>query len=367
MAKNKQPLQHLIQLDIQTKYEQLCSVKVLHDYFKEGTAQGIEIIPDSLTKLRLKQYNLKSAPEGSGLVIGYGASAHGPAIAGLEKPIKLTFWMKINDQHFLNYTDIPYEFGNFVYHFTNKDTDKMDDEHANLSSDQYVKEIDRLPLAGAVLDYRFEDPMEDVEVQVVNELGEVVFERQYKGEINVCTLNLSQEPAGKYTLLLDGIDEFSFYLAPEGAKGVFGVIDIYIDPTDNGAFSLFDDEGNPVKRKEFNIHFKARAVKWKYIFMETNPANPQHSNYEVYDNNKGNNFSSAEETVIENGASAFIVNTQEAIPFREAQEEKFKLRTLRGKSGIEWITDLPNASAKSMLKVEKNEKNHIFSELIVYL
>lgn len=370
MAKNKQPMQHLIQLDIQTKYEQLCSVKVLHDYFRNGAAQGVEIIPDSMTKLRLKQYNLKSAQEGAGLVIGYGANAQGSAIARLTDPIKLTFWMKIHDQHFLNYTNIPYEFGDYVYHFTNRDSDKIEDEFANMSTGQFVSQADKLPITGAMMDYRLEEPMEDLEVEVVNELGEVVFDRQYKGETSVCSISLTDEPAGKYTLLLDGIEEFSFYIAPEGAKGVFAVIDIYIDPSDSGPFSLFDSEGNPVIRKEYNIHFQARAVKWKYIFMETNPSNPQHSEYEVYDNTKGATeiyFSDVEETVLDNGTNAYVVNTETPVPFRELQEEKFKLKTLRGKSGIEWITDLPNASAKSMLKVEKNEKNDVYSELIVYL
>jgi len=367
---NKQPLQHLIQLDIQTKYEQLCSVKVLHDYFKEGGAQGVEIAPDSMTTLRLKQYNLKFAQEGAGLVVGYGANSQGAAIAQLTEPIKLTFWMKIKDQYFLNYTDIPYEFGDYVYHFTNRDADKIEDEFANLSSDEFVKEIDKLPLAGAMLDYRFDEPMEDVEVEVVNELGEVVYERSYSGMTSVCSVNLADEPAGKYTLLLDGLDEFSFYIAPEGAKGVFGVIDIYIDPTDNGPFTLFNEDGSPVVRKEYKIHFQARAVKWKYIFMETNPSNPQHSDYEVYDNTKGDTelyFTDVAETVLDNGTNAFVVKTENPIPFKEEQKERFKLRTLRGKSGVEWITDLPSASAKFMLKVEKDGEKDVYSELIVYL
>jgi len=365
----KTPIQHLIELKIQTKYEQLLKVNVLHDYFIEGVAKNVEIFPDSFTKMRLKQYQLKSVQEGSSLIIGYGITVIGSAIGQLTEPLKLSFWVKINDSNFLNYTNIPYTFGDYIYHFTNRANDKMDDENSNLSSDEFVRETDRLPLAAAVLDYRFDEPMEDVAVEVVNELGQTVFERQYKGETSVCTLNLSQEPAGKYTLLLDGMEEFSFYLSPEGIRNVFAVIDIYIDPKDTSPFSLFEEE-KLVKCKNFKIHFQARATKWKYIFMETNPNNPQHASYEIYDNAKATKeqkFSEVQNVVLENGSKAVIFDTLTPIPFREIQEQKFKLKTLRGKSGVEWVTDLPCASAKFMLKTENNSKKDFFSELLVYL
>jgi hypothetical protein len=366
----KKPTQQLIELTIQTKYEQLMKVNMLHDYFVDGIAKQVEITPDNFTKIRLKQYQLKCAQEGSGLIIGFGQSTNtSSAISVITEPLKLTFWLKINDPNFLNYTNIPYTFGDYIYHFTNRPNDKLDDENANLSSDEFVRVTDRLPLAGAVLDYRLEEPMENLHVEVANELGEIVFERRYNGVTSVCTLNLSQEPAGKYTLLLDGLEEFSFYISPDGVKNVFGVIDIYIDPKDKSPFSLFED-GKPVKRKEFKVHFQARAVKWKYIFMETNPNNPQHTEYEIYDNAKGDKvqkFSDAQNVTFENGSKAVIFNTLTAIPFREVQEQKFKLKTLRGKSGVEWLTDLPNASAKVMLKTENNSKKDFFSELMVYL
>jgi hypothetical protein len=367
----KNPIQHLIELNIQTKYELLLKVNILHDYFINGAAQNIEIFPDNFTKLKLKQYQLKSVQEGATLVVGYGqGTTVGPAIADLKEPLKLTFWIRMNDPNFLNYTNIPFAFGDYVYHFTNRADDKLDDENNNLSADEFVRENDKLPIAGAVLDYRLEEPMENLHVEVANELGEIVFERRYKGVTSVCSLNLSQEPAGKYTLLLDGLEEFSFYIAPEGTKNIFGVIDIYIDPKDNSPYSLFED-GLPIKKKEYKIHFQSRAVHWKYIVMETNSNNPQHSAHEIYDNTKGaaalQKFDDAETIKMDNGTAAVVFKTSTPVPFREIQDQKFKIKTLRGKSGVEWITDLPNASAKSLLKIENNSKKDFFSEIMVYL
>jgi hypothetical protein len=369
MAK-KNPIQHLIELNIQTKYSLLLKVNFLHDFFIEGALKNIEIVPDNMTKLMLKQYQLKAAQEGSALVIGYGKSVSDhSAIADLKNPLKLSFWVKVNDPNFLNYTAIPFEFGNHIYHFTNRPNDKLEDEYANLSSDQYVSETDRLPISGAVLDYRLDEAQENLKVEVANELGEIVFERQYKGMTSVCSLNLSQEAAGKYTLLLDGLEEFSFYIAPDGAKNIFGVVDIYIDPKDKSPFSLFENS-QPVQKKQYNVHFRARSVKWKYVISETNANNPQHSEHEIYDNSKTNKeqkFTDAQNIVLENGNKAVVFSTSTPVAFREIQEQKFKIRTLRGKSGVEWVTDLPNPSAKSLLKVENNSKKDFFSEIMVYL
>ena len=369
MAK-KNPIQHLIELNIQTKYSLLLKVNFLHDFFIEGALKNIEIVPDNMTKLMLKQYQLKAAQEGSALVIGYGKSVSDhSAIADLKNPLKLSFWVKVNDPNFLNYTAIPFEFGNHIYHFTNRPNDKLEDEYANLSSDQYVSETDRLPISGAVLDYRLDEAQENLKVEVANELGEIVFERQYKGMTSVCSLNLSQEAAGKYTLLLDGLEEFSFYIAPDGAKNIFGVVDIYIDPKDKSPFSLFENS-QPVQKKQYNVHFRARSVKWKYVIYETNANNPQHSEHEIYDNSKTNKeqkFTDAQNIVLENGNKAVVFSTSTPVAFREIQEQKFKIRTLRGKSGVEWVTDLPNPSAKSLLKVENNSKKDFFSEIMVYL
>ena len=117
----KNPIQHLIELNIQTKYEQLLKVKVLHDYFIDGAVKNLEIFPDNETKLRLKQYNLKSAQEVSVLVVVFGQTTTvGPAIADLKSPLKLSFWIKINDPLFLNYTKIQFELADYIYHFTNR-------------------------------------------------------------------------------------------------------------------------------------------------------------------------------------------------------------------------------------------------------
>ncbi len=111
-------------------------------------------------------------------------------------------------------------------------------------------------------------------------------------------------------------------------------------------------------------------MKWKYIFIDTAPE-PQHEDFEVYDGTSNPEvemtFEEAEEEELDSGKPCYVVWTEEEVLFKERQPEKFKLRTKRGKAQVEWITDLPCASAKNMLKSNLLDEDEVFSEIIVYL
>jgi hypothetical protein len=62
-----------------------------------------------------------------------------------------------------------------------------------------------------------------------------------------------------------------------------------------------------------------------------------------------------------------VIWSENPIPFIQQQKQKFKLKTKRGKSGVEWILDLPCASALGNLKVNLFDKSEVYSEIIVYL
>ena len=71
--------------------------------------------------------------------------------------------------------------------------------------------------------------------------------------------------------------------------------------------------------------------------------------------------------VMDDGSMMHSIWTSEAIPFSEFQAEQFKLKTKRGRSGVDWVTDLPTASAQNHLKVNFEDQDEIYSELLVYL
>ena len=123
-------------------------------------------------------------------------------------------------------------------------------------------------------------------------------------------------------------------------------------------------------QQEYNIHFKSREVRWQYIFVETGPER-LYVDHQVYDSKKGKGyepvvFEEVEEVEM-GGRTAHRIWTESKIPFMQKQNQRFKLKTKRGKSGVEWIVGLPCPSALSDLKVNLSDQSEVYSEIIVYL
>lgn len=366
----KKPTQHLIELNLQSKYQQLLKVEFIHEYFALGKLKNFEIVPDRLTQIRLKQYQLKAIVEGSTLLIGFGETGPtGSPLKSLKEPMKLSFLLSIQDTDFLNYTELPYEFGDFIYHLTNRTEDKLDEESMSLSADYYVRKLDRLPLSGPMFEYRFQEPQsDDIELTVRNQEGQIVFDKQLHSGQQSCFIQLTDEPAGKYCLELDGLEEMSFYMSPDSPKKVFACIDFYFDPKENGAYALLE-EGQPVVKKDFFVRFQSRSVFWKYIFHEMNPAITQHMDFDLYciNNAVAPVFEGPDIFLEDQGSKQLVFTSVEAIPFQENQSLRYKLKTLKGRNQVESILDLPIPSAKGILKKENNGNHDFISEILLYL
>jgi hypothetical protein len=182
-------------------------------------------------------------------------------------------------------------------------------------------------------------------------------------------INLLGEPEGKYTLLIDGLEEYSFYLY-SALKKVFGAIDIIVDKDELGDYSFFDAEGNVIVQ-DYNIHFKNRSVRWRYLLIEQNPEK-QHSDHQIYDGVRKTNhskieFGEAEEEMGVDGNMMVSIWSEEPIPFKQSQLQQFKLKTKRGRNGVESMMDLPLATYKNDLKTNFFDPDEVYSELIVYL
>ncbi|MCP4442092.1 MAG: hypothetical protein GY810_24545 [Aureispira sp.] len=359
-----------IQVQLMTKYKELLRLNLKHDYFSSGYFPNAKVVPTASTAIVMKQYQLQFRPSSTGFSIGYALTDAFVPLKEIDTPLQLSFRVVIDDPNFLNYTNLPYEFDDTtVFYFNNKEIDKESTETKNLSIDAIVSNEDKIEVAGPMMVYSFEEEQYDVELEVVNFNEDIVFEDTVDGR-DYSELRLVGEPSGKYTVMLDGLEEKSFYVTNSGLKQPFGMIDVFIDPDDTSEYSFFDSSGE-LQMQEYNIHFEARSLRWKYIFIET--SDPKlHTDYEVYDlylnkKMKEVKFSKAEKDELENGTEVIVVWTTEKIAFEDRQKQKFKLKTKKGKTKLEWVTDLPFPSAKGMLKTNSDGESEIFSELIVYL
>ena len=361
-----------MQLDLLAQFQELLDFEIKHDFFQGGifSSGKVRLVPTEITLKELSRHGLQYRSMQSGFLLGYASTDSYTPIQDITKPLHLSLLLEVTDTRFLNYTDLPFEFeDNKMFYFNNRSLEKDDTEHKNLSLDQYVTSEDKVEICNSVIIYDFEEEQYGTEVQVVNALEELVFEEILDDGAVFCEISLITEPPGKYSILIDGLEEKSFYLYT-GINKPFGVIDIIIDKDDFSDYALFDDKGGLV-RQNYNIRFGARSVRWQYVLIE-NGNNQMHTDPLIYDTNKSEgytpmDFEDPETEPLDGGKEVFKVWSSEPISFKELQQEKFKLKTKRGKSGVEWIVQLPCASALGNLKVNLLDKSEVYSELIVYL
>lgn len=367
---SRKPAFPKMKLSFVNKYNALLKVHIKHDFFSSGNFPKVNIRPSRETYDMLSRNNIQFRKEASGFFLGYAETdAHSP-IKDIQKPLHFSFMMEIDDPKVLNYTDLPFVFDDTIYYFNNKALDKDSTDYRNLSIDEFVTEEDKIDILPYLFNHDFDEPQdEDVEIQIMNAVEEVVFEQSTVEGQTTMQINLMDEPEGKYTLLVDGLEEYSFYLY-SALKKVFGAIDIIVDKDELGDYSFFDSQGNVIVQ-DYNIHFKNRQVRWKYLLIEPNP-DKQHSDHQIYDGvrrstHKTIEFSEAEEEINEEGQTIVSIWSDEPIPFMQNQLQQFKLKTKRGRNGVESIMDLPLATHKNDLKVNFLDPDEVYSELIVYL
>lgn len=372
IKRNKKGKFPQMKLELLAQFQELLEFEIKHDFFQAGIFPSgkVKLTPTEGTLKELARNGLQYRSMPSGFLLGYASTDSYTPIEDIEKPVHLSILLDVMDSRFLNYTDLPFDFEeNKIFYFNNKSLEKDDTEHRNLSLDQYVSPQDKIEICSSMIIYDFEEEQYGTEVQVVNALEEIVFEEILEDGAVSCEISLLEEPEGKYSILIDGLEEKSFFLYT-GMKKIFGVIDVIIDKDDFSDYALFDSEGSLV-RQTYNIRFGARSVRWQYLLIE-NGNDQMHKEPVVYDTNKSEgykpmDFEEPEVDSLDGGKEVFRVWSSEPIPFKENQQEKFKLKTKRGKSGVEWIVQLPCASALGNLKVNLLDKSEVYSELIVYL
>jgi len=303
------------------RYKILFSVDIRHDYYADGKSNDFEISPSPETVLVLKGQGMLLKVVENKLIVLIRVDENGKALIDFSKNGKLTFFMKLNNTYFNNFTNLGYHPADpEKYYFSNINQAKSESELylsskilqynnandypigtlASNSSDTVFEAIkpssNALKRALTNKDYW----MNRGKVQYVNsgDLVEVTpFVYLFKTvsntdfTVNIYTLNyntgaydepvtdtlhlsfsnpqtsvpvrLEKLPKGCYRIEVNGESRHIYTDSNAVYNNIFGIIEIFNFLPASNAFALFNTFGI-AKNPLFTIHFPNRALIWKY-------------------------------------------------------------------------------------------------------
>jgi hypothetical protein len=304
-------------------YNYFFQVELLHKYFANGLCNDFSITPSVQTqstlagnKMLVKQYDNK-------LYTGVKVDDTGKVIDLPSASLQLTFFLKLNNPLFFNYTNLPFTFQpGKIYYFTNRNTNISNSKNfisqsvpydnaktylpgdlapdgtgvvfecissckgvvpsaANntkwlqIDSNHYVSEADALQWLPSVSTFTFTTPQTSavIDVFALNVTTKAFTNHiisktiPFVQSVGSFKLDLSALSAGKYKLTVNGVTQMIYINDELNFKSVFAVIDIYNDTNLATGYKLLN--GSSLLSPLYSINFLNRATIWKYI-LNTN-------------------------------------------------------------------------------------------------
>ena len=309
-----------------SKYRILFQATLLHDYFTEGRCEEFDILPSEATRTLLSDSRLLFKVVGNKLLVVTKVDELGKPAAVLPTEGRFTFYLDLKGTEFLTVTNVdatalrtrrlyftnlnqnlaglpPAEVFNLtrtVEVFANARTYRPGDlagigttvfecikagqgQAPNAANStfwvsrgaaQYVTSQDMLPLLPKIVNFTLQAAANGFRVRIfglnpaTNVHDVLVREDVVAGSVLEASkdvqVNLESLKPGRYKLDING-EIFEAYFDEEAlAKGIFGVVEIFLHLPDTNPFSLLKVSG-AVRETPFTIRFANRRAFWKYI------------------------------------------------------------------------------------------------------
>ncbi len=372
-------------------YTRLFEVRVLHDYYREGTAKDIKLIPTRETQETLKKGRMLWRETPQGIVVLYRAEGDlsTPEVA-LAPPLDLWFFFhSTNSPQFFAVTQLSkgsrtYQSGDFLAFQNlpaNASTDPGNPEKIALGiwdgarPKTFLTRVKLDPVPAKVI-FQVKDASGTKIPSGLDASGNPFpLDRELspddKGEFLV-SLDLKGKAEGNYTLTLrnegDTLDLWTktFFLTqdPE-VKSALGVLGISYKTAPDHLYG---------GREYYAVDLKRKATKWTYIIVSQNnkvdlgtaqlsildKGNPPDSPYATYTFQQIGTAPNADLKV--NNAETVIFKSQVPIPFFENPKLNLELRRKPGNRVL--FGHLPNPSRSGAIKVSPGEE---ISEIYVFI
>jgi len=310
---------------IDAKFNILFKIELLHKYFSNGLCKDFIIRPSLKSVQVINGHGVIAKQYDNQLYAGIQSDGSKP-LRQIEEGLQMTFFLELNNPLFFNYTNLPFSFSpGKIYYFTNRNnnvangkdflsskimpyngsvTYKPGDMATNISgtvfsairsndsahqfdltntdywrqidNNQFQSENDALQLIPSISTYSFGSPESAANISILGydntttDYSKPVLSKSinFPTPVPSFTLDLSVLTPGKYSLTINGRQQWIYINDELNAARVFGVIDIYNEITPSSC-NLIDASGNLLSPL-YSIYFLSRATIWKYFLTNVN-------------------------------------------------------------------------------------------------
>jgi hypothetical protein len=310
-----------------TNYSYFFQVELLHKYFANGVCNDFSIAPSLQTQAVLNGNRMLAKQYSNKLYVALQVDDANKAFITPANNIQLTFFLRLNNPVFFNYTNLPFTYQpGKIYYFTNRNTNIGNGKNflslpapfnntkayhpgdiaadgsgvifecissctgiaptvansANwmkVDNNQYVTEADALQWLPSFSTYTFTTVQTNA---VIDAFGYNVASSNYTNHVLSKTipfgqsvksfkLDLSVLSPGKYKLTVNGVNQMIYINDELSVRQAFAVIEIFNDNNLSANYRLLN--GTTLKAPVYSIDFLNRATIWKYILNNTSKGN----------------------------------------------------------------------------------------------
>lgn len=310
---------------IDINFGNLFSIELLHSYYKDKLCSDFSISASANTLSLINGHKMTVRQHGNQLVAGVycnGNVAPLTPFVPIEEGTRFTFFMKLNNSLFFNFTNLPATVPGKIYYFTNRNNNvangksflsskidvykntntyipgdlaattpgviyraigSSDPAHKfaltdtnhwmKVDSNQYSSEKDALRWLPSLSTYQFAAPQSSAVVSVLGyntatatyTLPVLSNTMTFTAPASSFKLDLSILQPGKYSLTINGKQQWIYINDELNGIGAFAVIDIFNEATPASCM-LLDGTGHLINPSpKYSINFLNRATIWKYI------------------------------------------------------------------------------------------------------
>lgn len=372
-------------------YSRLFEVSILHDYFKEGLARDIKLIPTRETQDLFRKGRMLWRETPQGIVVLYRAELDltSPEVS-LAAPIDFFFFIESkNLPQFLAVTQLTkgsrtYQSGDFLAFQNSPAIASADPDNPEIielgiwdgvRSKTFLTRVTLNPKPAKAL-FQIKDASGSKVSSGQDETGaalplDLEISPDDKGEFLI-SLDIKGKPEGNYSLILRNAGDTQdlwkkeYFLTQDPAiKSALGVMKITYRQIPNQLYG---------SKEYYALAFKRKATKWTYIIVSQNKkidlgsaqlsildkGNPPGSPYATYNFQQIGTAPNADLKI--NNAETVIFKSQVPIPFFESPKLNLELRRKPGNRVL--FGSLPNPSRTGAIKISPGEE---ISEIYVFI